>query len=155
VSLPFAALLERELARSQTAWRVFSSEREARAWTEELTRRTTAGDAVPVDEEGERAIGVTWARALIAETGSAVLPGDDAAPRRDSLLVRHHLILVRAQDIYRDLAAYLATLPAQRLHQMLGSHLTLITGPSRTADVEKVLVVPAHGPAKVTIGIVR
>ena len=139
--VPFWPTLKREFARSSTRCRVFTDRAAALAWVTELR---SAGDQ----------IGVTWARALLAETGTVVLCGNDGQHRRDSLLCRHHLALVRCRDIHRDLASYLATLPGERLHQEVGSHLTLITGPSRTADIEKVLVIPAHGPAQLTVVIV-
>ena len=141
MTVPFWPVLEREFARSTTGCRIFADEESALAWVA----------ALRVEQD---AVGVTWASALIAETGSVVLCGNDGQRRSDSLLCRHHLALVRCRDIHRDLASFLATLPGERLHQVVGSHLTLITGPSRTADIEKVLVIPAHGPAQLTVVIV-
>jgi len=142
VTVPFWSTLEREFARSSTRCRVFDDEVTALAWA-------TAWRGQHAD------VGVTWARALIAETGSVVLCGSDGQRRRESLLCRHHVALVRSRDIHRDLESYFATLPGDRLHEVMGSHLTLITGPSRTADIEKVLVIPAHGPAQLTVAIVE
>ncbi|MBN2357859.1 MAG: LUD domain-containing protein [Deltaproteobacteria bacterium] len=141
MTVPFWPALEREFARSGTRCRVFTDQTAALTWVEEL--RSQHDD-----------VGVTWARALIAESGSVVLCGEGGQRRRDSLLCRHHLALVRCRDIHRDLECFLATLPGEQLHQVVGSHLTLISGPSRTADIEKVLVVPAHGPEKLTVVIV-
>jgi len=154
-----AALLDRltcELTRGGASWRRFAAEDEAQRWAEGLVRRARDQfGAAEQDETGDReTVGLTWARALIAETGSVVLTSREGAPRSDALLVRHHIVLAREQDTFPDLAAYLESLPAERLHETLGSHLTLISGPSRTADIEKVLVIPAHGPARLTVGLI-
>ena len=142
MSVPFWSALEREFARSSTPCRVFADAASALAWASALQAQ-------------QAEVGVTWASALIAETGSVVLCGSDGQRRRESLLCRHHVALVHGRDIHRDLESYFATLPGDRLHQVVGSHLTLITGPSRTADIEKVLVIPAHGPAQLTVLIVE
>jgi L-lactate dehydrogenase complex protein LldG len=66
------------------------------------------------------------------------------------VLPEHHVVLARRSQLLADLpAAY------ELLHQRYGSAwpslMTFITGPSRTGDIERILVLGAHGPKKLTI----
>jgi L-lactate utilization protein LutC len=83
--------------------------------------------------------GIGGADRLIAETGSLVLVHSVCEPRELSLLPRLHIVVAPVQRIVPRLADALAQLPPM-------ADFVIVTGPSRTADVEKTLVVPAHGP---------
>jgi L-lactate dehydrogenase complex protein LldG len=133
--------LVREFARGGTQHRLFTSWRDARRWADDLAR--SQGD-----------VDVVTAHALIAETGSVVLWGGEGQRRSQGLLAWHCVALVDARAIFPDMAAFLTSLPGDALHEARGSFLIFVTGPSKTADIEKVLVTPAHGPAKVTVAIV-
>ena len=98
----------------------------------------------------ERAdLGVTSAIAAIAATGSLVLDATIAGDRTTSLLPRVHLAVIHAGQI-------VAT-PADVWHrydrrpETLPSNLVLVTGPSRTGDIEQLLTVGVHGPQAVEI----
>lgn len=135
---PISQQLIRGFGESQTGWRLVRSQQEALEWVQ----------AQPGD------VGWTWAVALIAETGTAVLSDAAGQARASSLCVLHHVVLVRCADIHPTLEAFLTGLQdPSHLHDQHG-HLTFITGPSRTADIEKQLVVPAHGPARVDVLLV-
>ncbi len=89
--------------------------------------------------------GVTGAEWGIAETATLALASNPQQPRLVSLLPPVHLVILRADRILSDLHALFlhgGTLP---------SSLTLITGPSRSADIGSVLVLGAHGPTEVVI----
>lgn len=90
-------------------------------------------------------VGVTPAVALIAETGSAIVDVPDLAAAWSSLAVDTHWVCACEEDLHADLVSYYAT-HAARLGNDLDRVQVQITGASRTADVEKVVVVPAHGP---------
>ncbi len=93
---------------------------------------------------------VSFARAGIADTGSLLLELSDHIERSATALPPVHLVLLRASAIVSDLAALsgtLATLLAASPH----SYLSLITGPSRTADIERVLTIGVHGPKELHI----
>ena len=95
--------------------------------------------------------GITECDALIAQTGSVLLTARSGGGRALSVLPPHHVVIARLDQLLPDLpAAY--TL----LHEKYGpanwpSLITLITGPSRTGDIERILILGAHGPKRMTI----
>ncbi|MBI4312477.1 MAG: lactate utilization protein [Chloroflexi bacterium] len=93
-------------------------------------------------------MGVTGVDYAIAETGSIVLAPRQGVSRLVSLLPPVHVAIVEAQQIYEtldDLWA-LRRLAFLEGHGDMGSYQSLISGPSRTADLEQTLVVGVHGP---------
>jgi len=94
-------------------------------------------------------VGLTGALAGIAATGSLVVPSGVGQPQTASLLPEMHLAVLRAADIVPDLAAALA-LPAVKQAAMT----SIITGPSRTADIEMTLTIGVHGPKRVVVFLV-
>jgi len=94
--------------------------------------------------------GLTGALAGIAETGSLVLPGGPGQPLTASLLPETHLAILPAQDILDRLDQSLA-LPELRQ----ASSSVLITGPSRTADIEMTLTIGVHGPKNLVVFILE
>ncbi len=92
-------------------------------------------------------LSISPARCGIAETGTIVHEVTPGTGRLFSLLPPARLLLLSEQDLIMNSAELFADmLPEQR-----GSVLTLITGPSRTADIEKTLVVGVHGPKKMFV----
>ncbi len=95
-------------------------------------------------------LAITDVAAAVAETGSLVWDSGPGRPRVATLLPRMHLAVVRAGRIVPDLLDLWTddanSLPAQRV---------LITGPSKTADIEGVLVTGVHGPGVVEAVVVR
>lgn len=89
------------------------------------------------------AIGLTGARAALADTGSLVLTSGRGRARLTSLLPPVHIALVRAGVLYPTLPALLAANPGLASE---GSNLVVVTGPSRTADIEMTLTHGVHGP---------
>jgi L-lactate dehydrogenase complex protein LldG len=81
----------------------------------------------------------------VAETGSVVLASSPDEPRARSLLGDVHVSLLREDRIVADLAELLARVGE------LPSALAIVTGPSRTADIEQTLVIGAHGPREVHV----
>lgn len=92
---------------------------------------------------------VSFAEAGIAATGSLLLDLPDPVDRGATALAPVHAVLLRADSIVPDLAAL-----APRMKELLGSgrgYLSLTTGPSRTADIERVLTIGVHGPKELHI----
>jgi L-lactate dehydrogenase complex protein LldG len=89
-------------------------------------------------------VGVTGCQYLAAETGTVVVRSSPEAPRALSLLPRAHIVIAKEEQLLSTVAACLAKLSVDQAHP--SSAITFITGPSRTADIEKVLVKGVHGP---------
>lgn len=87
--------------------------------------------------------------AAIAETGSIVCQSTGGKTAQASLLPSHHVALVPRENILATLDDFFALYAASP-----PTNMTLITGPSRTADIELNLVIGAHGPARLDIIVV-
>jgi L-lactate dehydrogenase complex protein LldG len=93
-------------------------------------------------------IGITGVSALVAETGSLVVAAGPTEPRSTSLLPPVHIAIASKEQIVPDLFDLLegygdGTRPP--------SNLVLITGPSKTGDIELKLVTGVHGPGEVHV----
>jgi len=96
------------------------------------------------------AVGVTGANFAFAATGTLVLESTSEDIRLASTLPEHHVVLL---DPVKILADDLAAIPHLRtFHQNSPrNYLAYITGPSRTADIERVLTIGVHGPKQLHI----
>ena len=94
--------------------------------------------------------GITECDALIAQTGGVALTSRSAGGRALSVLPPHHVVLARREQLVADLPAALALLQ-RKYAPDFPSMISFITGPSRTGDIERILVLGAHGPKKLTI----
>ena len=93
--------------------------------------------------------GVDRADLLIAETGTVVRSYATREESRVSLVPPRTVFLATADCLVPDLASALARLAPE--HEAGRAYTVLITGPSRTADIEKELVIPAHGPRDLVV----
>jgi L-lactate dehydrogenase complex protein LldG len=96
------------------------------------------------------AVGVSACAAAVAETGSLLLAGAEPGDRLVWLLPPRCVLLVRAGDVLPSLDDAMAWLGA---HPAAGV-ATLVTGPSRTSDVERVLTIGVQGPREVIVAVV-
>lgn len=94
--------------------------------------------------------GITGCDALIAQTGSVIVTSRDAGGRALSVLPPHHLVLARRSQLVRDLSAGFDFVQ-QKYAPNYPSMISVVTGPSRTGDIERILVLGAHGPKKLTL----
>ncbi len=99
-------------------------------------------------------VGLTAAVAGLARTGSIVLEADRARGRLASLLPPVHYAVLRTEQLYPDLAAWLAA-PGVRSRWALYSSVVIITGPSRTADIAQTLTLGAHGPRELHVVLIE
>jgi L-lactate dehydrogenase complex protein LldG len=90
--------------------------------------------------------GVSTALYGLADTGSVVLAPSPDEPRARSLLPEVHVTLLHEDRILSGLDELFATLGND-----LPSALAIVTGPSRSADIEQKLVVGVHGPGEVHV----
>jgi L-lactate dehydrogenase complex protein LldF len=90
--------------------------------------------------------GLTGCAAGIANTGTVVLL-DEGETLKVSLLPETHLVILRASQLVADLPEALAA-------TRHASNAVLVTGPSRTADIEMTLTIGVHGPKEITVFLV-
>ncbi len=95
-------------------------------------------------------VGITDVHHALAETGTMICTSDTAHTRAMTLAPPLHVAIVRKCDILPDLLDYFRLIK-DRPAPNLPSSQVLITGPSKTADIEGVLVTGIHGPARVVI----
>ncbi len=117
----------------------------------------TALDGVRSGVTGERElrelcarvdVGITSAEYALADTGTLVMFSTGEEARMISLLPPVHLAVIRSDRILTGLDELftLAPLPGERTSSMV-----LITGPSRTADIEQILIRGVHGPGELHV----
>ena len=90
-------------------------------------------------------VGVVRAVKGIAQTGTCVVVADDEETRLKTMLPEVSVIVLRAADIVPNLADTAAFL-RERQSDGRVSYTSFITGPSRTADIERVSAIGVHGP---------
>jgi L-lactate utilization protein LutC len=114
----------------------------------ELFAENAAAAGFTVHREGRPPEGAAVSRAVfaLADTGSVVLAASPEEPRARSLLPFSHWTLVERDRILPGLAELFA-----RLGSDLPSALAIVTGPSRSADIEQRLAVGVHGPGDVHV----
>jgi L-lactate dehydrogenase complex protein LldG len=91
--------------------------------------------------------GLTGAVAALADTGTLVLPSGPGRSALASLLPSIHLAVLREGDLFPSFEDWLAARGKQTLEA--ASSVALVTGPSRTADIEMTLTIGVHGPGEV------
>lgn len=90
---------------------------------------------------------LTLAHGFVAQTGS-ILTSSACGGRGASIVPPCHIVYGRGEQIVPDIAAALARVPSAI---PAASYVGLITGSSRTADIEKILVQGAHGPRRLVV----
>ncbi|MGN7982338.1 LutC/YkgG family protein [Burkholderia sp. 22313] len=95
--------------------------------------------------------GFTVARSGIAATGTVVLAPDAGTPRTVSLVPPLHIALVHARTLHADLHA---AVQAERWHAGMPTNVVLVSGPSKTSDIQQTLAYGAHGPRNLWVVIV-
>jgi L-lactate utilization protein LutB len=93
-------------------------------------------------------LGITGATHLVAETGSVVLAAARLEPRSVSLLPPVHVVLAHTRQVLSDFFDLFALF---KKGEGLPSCLSVITGPSKTGDIELKLVTGVHGPGEVHV----
>jgi len=111
------------------------------------------GDRAAIRERIARwDLGLAEADYGIASTATLAVAADASRPGALTLLPPLSVVILRAERIVPDLAALFAKLGPQAVAER---RLTLITGPSRTADIEKRIVMGVHGPRALHVTLIR
>jgi L-lactate dehydrogenase complex protein LldG len=115
-----------------------------RAWWDPLTHDVRQDDG-----------SVTTAHVLIADTGTVVVAAGPMAHRGATALPRVHIVVAHREQIVYSLGDALTRIIDVAGNDGLPSDILFITGPSRTSDIEKTLVIPAQGPAALHVILIE
>jgi len=110
--------------------------------------RTEKGYAI--DDLESCDAGVTGCEVLVAQTGGIMVSVETAGGRALSVLPPHHVVIARTSQMVPDLTAAFEHVK-KKYGKQFPSFLSFITGPSRTGDIERILVLGAHGPKRLTV----
>jgi L-lactate dehydrogenase complex protein LldG len=106
------------------------------------------------DKDFEQAeVGITLCESLIARNGSVMLSNANGAGRRLSIYPPVQMVVAYASQLVPDLKDAFKLIK-QKYGSNIPSMLSTITGPSRTADIEKTLVLGAHGPKELIVFLI-
>jgi L-lactate dehydrogenase complex protein LldG len=105
------------------------------------------------DKFNEIQIGISFCEFLIARFGSIMISSGQLSGRRLNVFPETHIVLAKTSQIVPELKDALSGIK-ERYGTQLPSLISVITGPSRTADIEKTLVMGAHGPKELYIFLV-
>jgi len=95
-------------------------------------------------------VGLTGCEALIARTGSVVISSKTNLSRTLSIFPPVHVVVAYRDNMLYDLKNYFSGVNTNDI-QSLPSMISIISGPSRTSDIEKTLVMGAHGPKEMYV----
>jgi L-lactate dehydrogenase complex protein LldG len=150
-------ILDKHQARRVLAWEGMALER---PWLDkalaeagiDLVRHQLPDDAADrkmrLAELDDIVVGLTGANGALVDSGTLALVSGPGRGRLASLLPPVHIALVARNKLYPSLPAFLKTHPNVTAE---GSNLILITGPSRTGDIEMTLTMGVHGPGEIHV----
>jgi len=106
----------------------------------------SVGVKIQYEPDPQVTVGLTGSSAAIAETGSLLIEAGEGRPLSHSLLPEIHVAILTKKDIRATLTEVIGM-----LEQTGGSSAVLISGPSRTADIEMTLTIGVHGPKELHV----
>ncbi len=98
-------------------------------------------------------IGLTLCECLIARTGSVMITSKQASGRRLPIYANEHIVVAYTSQLVPDIKDGLKLI-REKYNNQLPSMISTISGPSRTADIEKTLVQGAHGPKEIYVFLI-
>lgn len=101
----------------------------------------------------ETDIGITLCENLVARTGSIVITSRQLSGRRLPVYGNFHIVIAYTSQLVNNVNDSLKQI-REKYNNQLPSMISTITGPSRTADIEKTLVQGAHGPKEVFVFLI-
>jgi len=110
---------------------------------------TKAGVRVQRSVDPTLKAGITGALSAIAETGTLVIPSGKGQPLSTSLLAEFNIAIISSSQIVWSLNEALKNQEVRN-----ASAIALVTGPSRTADIEMTLTIGVHGPKELHVFVV-
>lgn len=118
-------------------------------WDREAQLDITVGPST-----GGDLVGLSHADAGVAETGTVVLTSGADNPTTLNFLPDHHIVVLEASTISGDYETVWSELRARFGKSIMPRTVNLVTGPSRSADIEETLLLGAHGPRSLHIVVV-
>jgi L-lactate dehydrogenase complex protein LldG len=119
-----------------------------------LPWRTTPLEVTRGPSDGHDPVSVSHAFAGVAESGTLVLASGAENPTTLNFLPETHIVVLAAKDLVGDYEAAWAKLRRAYGKGVLPRTVNLITGPSRSGDIEQTIILGAHGPRRLHIIIV-
>jgi L-lactate dehydrogenase complex protein LldG len=104
--------------------------------------------------EDRDVVGLSRAIAGVAESGTLVMASGKYNPTTINFLPETHLVVIHAEDIVGDYESVWARVRTAIGKGQMPRTLNLITGPSRSADIEQKIMLGAHGPRRLHIMII-
>ena len=103
---------------------------------------------------GDDPVGLSHAFAAVAESGTLLLASGPNNPTTLNFLPETHIVVVGADDIVGDYEASWGLLRQRFGKWRMPRTVNMITGPSRSADIEQTILLGAHGPRRLHIVVV-
>lgn len=138
-----------QLITAQSWAQVFCRERELLQILEKSLQGRLITEDLP-----EADVSITTCETLIARTGSILMSSAQDSGRTVSVYAPVHICIAYTSQLVYDIRDALEMISA-KYKDRIPSFITLATGPSRTADIEKTLVVGVHGPKDVYVFLVE
>ncbi len=111
---------------------------------------------IPVSSEQKdfllQKVGITKCEFLIARLGTIMVSSHQLSGRRMNVYPEIHVVVAYASQLVEDLKHSLKLI--RHKYDTIPSMISMITGPSRTADIEKTLVMGAHGPKELYVFLI-
>jgi len=121
----------------------------------ELDWSETAIEVTHGPSQGDDLNGLSHAFGAIAETGTIVMTSGPGNPTTLNFLPDNHIVVLREADLVGDAESLWDRLRAAYGKALAPRTVNLITGPSRSGDIEQQIVLGAHGPRRLHIIILR
>ncbi|MDQ4061244.1 MAG: lactate utilization protein [Pseudomonadota bacterium] len=118
-------------------------------WDTQPTLEISTGPAT-----GDLQVGLSRAYGAVAESGTLVLLSGPENPSTINFLPETHVVVVLAEDVAPDYESVWGAIRARYGKGRLPRTVNMITGPSRSADIEQTLLLGAHGPRHLHIILV-
>jgi L-lactate dehydrogenase complex protein LldG len=118
-------------------------------WSREPMLEVTTGPS-----DGKQLASVSRAFAAVAETGTLVLTSGPDNPTTLNFLPDNHIVVLDAADLAGDFETVMTRLRDKFGPGVLPRVVNMITGPSRSADIEQTLILGAHGPRRLHVIVV-
>lgn len=119
------------------------------SYLQQLLEKTHIPFRTEREETAEELTSITTCEYLVARLGSVMMSSRQLSGRKGFAYPSVHIVIAWRDQLVYDLHDALKGI--RKRYTILPSMITLITGPSRTADIEKTLVLGAHGPEKLMV----